>query len=128
MQEVRYYLADDGKRFYDHWECIHYERMCELEKHKNDFKFYNWKGEPILIPIDKANVEDVHYVVVKTTDAADAIEWWFDQEEMRSPFEGCGVGYELGTWYFDGDYDRWIKLEDKIAELQDMLETIQRAE
>jgi hypothetical protein len=32
MQEICYYLADDGKRFDDRWECIEYERRKALEE------------------------------------------------------------------------------------------------
>ena len=39
MQEVRYWLANDGTKFDDEYDCIRYERKKKLENYKNDFIF-----------------------------------------------------------------------------------------
>ena len=77
-----------------------------------------------MVGIDEAEVDKIYCVVIKSTDAADVIEWWFEQEECPSPFDGCGVGHEIGTWVYNDNYDEWVKYEDKIAEMQEFLEEI----
>lgn len=52
MQEICYYLADDGKRFDNRWECIRYERKKKLEDYKEDFVFYDYNK--CLIPPEEA--------------------------------------------------------------------------
>jgi hypothetical protein len=68
-------------------------------------------------------------MVVKTFDAVEYIREWFQYEGYYNPFCDCGFGQEIGTWVY-GDIinegDEWIKLEDKIASLQNFLEKIKR--
>jgi hypothetical protein len=57
MKEMHYYLADDGKKFDDYWECVAYERQKALEVYKNDFKFFNYRQEPI--PFEGADAKSI---------------------------------------------------------------------
>ena len=57
MQEVRYWLADDGTKFDDEWGCRQYERQIKLKEHKNNFIFYDYQQKPI--PIEQATTDNI---------------------------------------------------------------------
>ena len=124
MQEICYYLADDGTKFEDRCECIKYEALKGLEAHKSEFHFFNYRKEPI--PIKEANAEDVAYIVVKSNSCAEAIGSWFNSEYCNDPFDGF---YEecVGTWVYGDAIDRgdeWLKLELEIEKLQTLISEI----
>ena len=121
MKEVCYYVADDGKRFDDRWECIEYERRVNLEKHKNDFVFLNYRKEPI--PIEEATTEDVVYIIVKTENCTEAIGDWFNSDGCEDPFDGVYCEC-VGTWVYGDVLDRgdeWLKLELEVEKLQTLI-------
>lgn len=124
MQEICYYLADDGKRFDDRWECIEYERRKALEAHKDEFQFFDYHKKPI--PIEEATTEDVAYIVVKSDKCAEAIGDWFDSDGCRDPFEGVFCEC-VGTWVYGDVIDRgdeWLKLELEIEKLQTLINEV----
>ena len=98
MKEVFYYEAEDGKRFHNYWDCKNYERNQFLQKSNSDFKFFD--------------------------DDADIVERWFEDDNCDSPFEGCGVGNEIGTWKYNDLNDDWEKLEDKVIELSEFIKKV----
>jgi hypothetical protein len=126
MKEIYYYLADDGKRFNDRWECIEYERRKDLEAHKDEFQFLNYRKEPI--PIEKAITEIVMYIVVKSDSCAEAIGNWFNRDGCEDPF--CGVYREcVGTWVYGEVIDRsdeWLKLELEIEKMQTLIAEVNK--
>ena len=124
MKEICYYVADDGKKFDDRWECIEYERRVNLEKHKNEFQFFNYRKEPI--PIEEATTEDVTYIVVKSEECATAIGEWFKSDGCEDPFEGVCCEC-VGTWVYGDVIDRgseWLKLELEIEQMQSLIAEI----
>lgn len=124
MKEICYYLAEDGKRFDDRWECIEYERRKALEDHKDEFQFYNYRKEPI--PIEEATTEDVIYIVVKSESCTEAIGDWFNSDGCEDPFEGVYCEC-VGTWVYGEIIDRggeWLKLELEIEKLQTLINEI----
>ena len=125
MQEVRYWLANDGTKFDDEYDCIRYERQKKLEKYKDDFIFYD-EQKNIIFP-EEANADQIFIVVIKTPDAAKYVGEWFEDDGCYSPFDGCEFGHEVGTWVW-GDLlemgDEWIKLEAEIERLQNFLNEI----
>ena len=124
MKEICYYLADDGKKFDDRWECIEYERRKALEAHKDEFQFFNYRKEPI--PVEEATTEDVTYIVVKTEGCTEAIGDWFNSDGCEDPFDGAYCEC-VGTWVY-GELlemgDEWVKLEAEIERLQKLLAEI----
>ena len=127
MKEVCYYVADDGKRFDDRWECVEYERRVSLEKHKDDFVFLDYRKN--VIPIKQATTEDVVYIIVKNAKCAETIDEWFKDDRCQSPFYGVYDEIE-GTWVY-GDIlnegsDEWLKLELEIEKLQTLHKEINR--
>ena len=127
MKEVCYYLADDGKRFDDRWECIEYERRKVLETYKDEFQFFNYRKEPI--PIEEATTEKVMYIIVKNAKCAEAIGEWFESDSCQNPFDGFYYEVEC-TWVY-GDIlnegsDEWLKLELEIEKLQTLHKEVNR--
>ena len=127
MKEICYYVADDGKRFDDRWECIEYERRVNLEKHKDEFVFLDYRKN--VIPIEQATTEEVMYIIVKNAKCAEAIGEWFESDSCLSPFEGFYYEVE-GTWVY-GDIlnegsDEWLKLELEIEKLQTLHKEVNR--
>lgn len=121
MKEICYYLADDGKRFDDRWECIEYERRKALEAHKDEFQFLNYRKEPI--PIEEATTANVMYIIVKFNSCAEAIGDWFDSDGCGNPFEEVYCEC-VGTWVYGEVIDRgdeWLKLELEIEKLQTLI-------
>ena len=78
MQEVRYWLANDGTKFNDEYDCIRYERQKKLEKYKDDFIFYD-EQKNIIFP-EEANADQIFIVVIKTPDAAKYVGEWFEDD------------------------------------------------
>lgn len=121
MKEVCYYVADDGKKFNDRWDCLQYERRVNLEKHKDEFQFFNYRKEPF--PIEKATTENVVYIVVKSDNCAEVIGEWFESDGCGDPFGGVYCEC-VGTWVY-GDAisrgDEWLKLELEIEQLQTLI-------
>lgn len=124
MKEICYYVADDGKKFDDRWDCIAYERRVNLEKHKDEFQFFNYRKEPI--PIEEATTEDVTYIVVKSEECATAVGEWFESDGCEDPFEGVYCEC-VGTWVYGEAIDRgdeWLKLELEIEQMQSLIAEI----
>ena len=125
MQEVRYWLANDGTKFDDEYDCIRYERQKKLENYKNDFIFYD-EQKNIIFP-EEANADQISIIVIKTPDAAKCVGEWFEDDGCCNPFDGCEFGHEVGTWVW-GDLlemsDEWVKLEAEIERLQNFLNEI----
>lgn len=127
MIEIRYWVADDGTKFDDEYDCIQYERKKKLEEYKDDFVLYDEQIN-IIFP-EEANTKQVCIIVVKTHAAAECISEWFNDEGYCNPFCDCELGQEIGTWVY-GDMidegDEWIKLEDKIEKLQNLIDRVNK--
>lgn len=124
MEEIHYYLADDGKKFDDYWECVEYERRKALETHKDEFQFLNYRKE--LIPIEEASAENAAYIVIKSDNCAEAISNWFRDGGCDDPFDGVYCEY-VGTWVYGEIIDKgdeWFKLELEIEKLQSLIEEL----
>ena len=126
MKEICYYLADDGKKFDDRWECIEYERRKALVAHKDEFQFFNYRKEPI--PAEEATTESVMYIVVKTESCTEAIGDWFNSDGCTDPFDGVYCEC-VGTWVYGDVIDRedeWFKLELEIEKLQTLIDEVNK--
>ena len=127
MKEVCYYVADDGKRFDDRWECIEHERRVNLEKHKEDFVFLDCHKN--VIPIEQATTEEVTYIIIKNAECAETIGEWFESDGCLNPFDE--FYYEIeGTWVYGSVFnkgsDEWLKLELEIEKLQTLHKEVNR--
>ena len=127
MKEIRYWVADDGTKFDEEWDCIQYERKKKLEEFKDDFILYDSHMD--IIPFEKANCRNISIIVIKSFTVAEYIGKWFDDEDYCSPFYDCEFGQEIGTWVYGEMVDRgdeWIKLEDEIKKMQNLIDIINK--
>lgn len=118
MKEVCYYVAEDGKRFNDRWDCIEYERQKQLEECKDEFVLLDYHKEKI--SLKDATTEKVCYIIIKTDRAAEVVGEWFSDDSCIDPFDGI---YKecVGTWVYGEEIDKgdgWYKLELEIEQLQ----------
>lgn len=124
MEIIHYFLANDGKKFDDYWECVEYERRKALETHKDEFQFLNYRKE--LTPIEEASTENVAYIVIKSDNCAKAISNWFRDSGCDDPFDGVYCEC-VGTWVY-GEVidkgDKWFKLELEIEKLQTLIDEV----
>lgn len=124
MKEVRYFEANDGKRFESERECVEYEHRTTMTQYKGDFKIFNCHRQEMDINDENTTQDDVFYIIIKTPAAADVIGDWFEYYGADNPFEECG-GWRnaVGTWAYNDDYhsEGWYKVETKLDELQTIL-------
>jgi hypothetical protein len=126
MVEMHYYLADDGKKFDDYWECVEYERQKALEEHKDEFQFFDYYKRPI--PIEEALIESVCYITIKSDACAEMLGKWFEDSGSFDPFGGVYCEC-VGTWVYGEMIDRgdeWLKLELEIEKLQTLINEVNK--
>ena len=124
MKEIRYWVADDGTKFDNRWDCIEYERKKALEAHKDKFQFFNYRKE--LIPVEEATTENVSCIVIKSDNCAKIIGEWFESDGCEDPFDGVYCEC-VGTWVYGDVIDRgdeWLKLELEIEKLQTLINEV----
>ena len=124
MQEVRFWLADDGTKFDDAWDCEQYEMQIALKECEGDFVLYDYYKT--LIPIKEATPEKVCYILIKTHRGANCVKNWFESNDCNSPFGYCEIGNEIGLWFYGETEDYncegfdWYKVETEIERLQQL--------
>ena len=126
MTEVKYYVAEDGKKFEDMYECLEYERQKMLEKACDEFIFLDYHKKPIAI--EEARTDNVEHIVIKTDRAAEVVGKWFDSDGCLDPFGGIYKDC-VGTWVYGSILDRgdeWIKLELAVEQLQTLIAEINK--
>ena len=126
MIEIRFWQADDGTKFDDEYDCVQYERAKLLEKHKDEFKFFDYNKCPI--SLENATTENVHYIIIKSKCAAEVIGNWFNSDGCLDPFDGV---YDecIGTWVWGemiDQGDEWVKLELLAEQLQTLIAEINK--
>ena len=123
MKEVKYWIAEDGTKFEDKWECEQYEKQMILKEHKDDFAFYDYYKKPI--PIEQATPDDICYILIKTSEAAECVCNWFERDDCYAPFESDNLNNAVGLWFYGeiegyGNPECWYKVEDEIERLQSL--------
>lgn len=117
MKEVRYFEADDGKRFENESDCCKYELVQTLLNNEKDFEVYGY-GQMKITPFFDGQLQepdDVFYINVKTESAVCALIEWFDWFEVRCPFADRYPYRCIGHWMYDDNRkydDCWIRLEE----------------
>ena len=119
MKEVRYWVAEDGTRFNDYFDCYQYERKTELRKFKNDFIFFDVDCR--LLSIDRANTDNIEYIIVKTIECAEMLNEWFEEDGVTSPFENRPNEEKTGTFRWESLTSEWKRVENELAELDKLL-------
>ena len=127
MKEIRYWVAEDGTKFDDEYECETYEKTQNLQGHKKEFVFLDDKKNPIKIDMN-TRVSNIEYIIIKSDEGAKAVGEWLDYEGYLNPFDGV---YEdcVGTWVYGSTpcmTDDWMKLELVIEQLQTLIKELNK--
>lgn len=125
MKEVRFWLAEDGKRFDDEYDCIEYERRVILNEYKDDFVFLDCSKE--VIPIENAQTDNIFYIIIKHQRCAPVIGGWFKEDNCSDPFDGMYDKTVEGTWVYGAIIDKgdeWYLLEFEIEKLQTLIKEL----
>ena len=116
------YISDDGKIFYDEYDCLEYERELRLEKIKN-VKFFDENGHYIDI---SHTIRDAFMnfkkVIIPTVE---------DYEALVDILEDAGYDSDYipseGTWYEvydDAEGNNTIISEEKLIMLTNNMENL----
>lgn len=127
MEKVCYYVAEDGKRFDDRWDCLQYERQLALNEWKDDFVFLNCKKE--VIPVEETDPETVCYIIIKHQRCAPAVGGWFEENGYFDPFDGMYDKTVEGTWVWGeaiGKGDEWCLVEFEIEKLKTLIAEVNK--
>ena len=122
MKEVCYYVAEDGKRFDDRWDCLAYERRTMLNEWKDDFVFLDCSKK--VIPIREASPEKVCYIIIKHQRCAPTVGGWFEEDGYLNPFDGMYDKTVEGTWVRGEDLDKddeWYLVEFEIEKMKTLI-------
>ena len=127
MKEICYYVADDGTRFDDRWDCLAYEKRTKLNEWKDDFVFLNCSKE--VIPIEEASVESICYIIIKNQRCAPAVGGWFDEDGYPDPFDGMYDKTVEGTWVWGEVIDKgdeYCLMEFEIEKLKTLIAEVNK--
>lgn len=129
MRTEQIYIADDGTRFDDYFECHHYELSLK-EKDYADLKdycqYYNYKGKPIPYArvAQGATVYYAHFD--KVPNEYDDI---YDRfvETLPKGLEDFSI---FGGWfvYFRDEWQEWSDLSAEFKEYIDTVERLDKGE
>ena len=119
MTEVKYWVAEDETKFNDYWDCYQYERKTELRKFKNDFTFFDVHCKPL--SIDRANTDNIEYIIVKTIECTEMLNDWFEEDGVVSPFENRPKEERTGTFRWENLTGEWKRVENELADLDKLL-------
>ena len=121
MKEMTYYLAFDGKKFDEEYDCIQYEWQLKYEKVKNDLKLY--KEDYKEIEFNYSDAGDLYGIKCSSLEAMKFIFEWFMDFGTELPFNSYGIEDEenLGIWCWRTHYpEGWYHLDRELAELNEL--------
>ncbi len=106
MTVVKTYIAEDGKKFDDEWECVEYERELKSNQFKDVAFLFDDEGHQL--PLTDAGFEDCMFIVCKTDEAAA----YMYNEFCTGYFLpwGCADEAKAGMWISIND--NWRELEE----------------
>ena len=122
MTEKTIYIAFDGKEFDDKDECVEYESLAKAKEIGDDLLLYDKNGNRIKT-INYTSAEKIDYIIVKSKKAYDYLE-----EQMYN----CGLDYpsfsgKLPIYsYYSYDKTKWCDIKDKIEDLQEELDRLNK--
>lgn len=115
MKVETIYVAEDGRKFNDEYDCILYERELKVKTLEETIFLFDQDGHKL--PLTNDSVGEAYCIVSKSKEASLLASELFD--EYQNPFH---LG-EAGTWYYFED-DRWISA-DEIITVANMIKTIE---
>lgn len=109
------YIACDGRRFTDEWECEEYEFSLQLKEFQDDILLFNGRGEKL--PLNDEGLSNLVFLKCKTKESAqflfskvDGIYWPWESEEDT----------EAGCWYYNFEVDSWCSVGEYLKKAKIM--------
>lgn len=98
------YIADDGKKFEDEYECRKYE-FCISHPHLKTIELYDRHGKKLTNPLDGKTYFNFTKIIIHSeeelTDLYNAADY--------TGFTGYYDIKSSGTWVFDQDKEKFVK-------------------
>lgn len=98
------YIADDGKKFEDEYECRNYE-FCISHPHLKTIELYDRHGKKLTNPLDDKTYFNFTKIIIHSeeelTDLYNAADY--------TGFTGYYDIKSSGTWVFDQDKEKFVK-------------------
>ena len=98
------YIADDGKKFKDEYECRNYE-FCISHPHLKTIELYDRHGKKLTNPLDDETYFNFTKIIIHSeeelTDLYNAADY--------TGFTGYYDIKSSGTWVFDQDKEKFVK-------------------
>ena len=125
MQEICYWVADDGTKFDEEKDCFNYEFKQKIKDIiSKDLKLFNENNEEIT-DCNFDSVYDAFAVQVLTVKGAKFLVKWSEDCEVEAPFDSYDIDNKdedlLGTWAYDvlerGGWTHLDKFKRKVDEL-----------
>ena len=114
------YRADDGTEFYDESDCERYEEIQRLSEMKLASRFWDRKGQPMVIEDLAETVEHAYYAELATDEEAAFIDGYVYEKVGCCIFEDAGNA-EAGRYYFDSYHEVWKNIEELNKKYKEVL-------
>ena len=121
MKEVIYYVADDGKRFENEWDCAEYEFSKGFEPIAEMLMMWDGDGDKIEIT-HRTNLDRAYAIYCSSITAAIFLKKWGERDGVATPYtdidiEGRGE-VPLGEFVFFND--EWNEVNEVVALFEKM--------
>ncbi len=107
MQIIKTYIAEDGTKFDNEWECAEHEEKLTAQKFADTAFIYDKDGNPL--PMVASGFETAVYLVAKTDEAAAFMAELF--KDWCNPWWNSCEAVAAGCWV-SPDGDEWQPAED----------------
>ena len=114
------YRADDGTEFYDESDCERYEEIQRLSEMKLTSRFWDRKGQPMVIEDLAETVENAYYAELTTDEEATFIDDYVYEKVGCYIFED-GDDAKAGRYYFDSYHEVWKNIEELNKKYKEVL-------
>lgn len=108
MEVIKTYVACDGKKFEDEWECQEYEEALEATKYQDTALLFDLGGKPL--PLSQEGFQGAFIVKAVTDEAAQYMaeafhDYWnpWSRDCRWTPSEA-----KAGCWIFIDNNDDWV--------------------
>lgn len=98
------YIADDGKKFENEYECCNYEFGIS-HPHLKTIELYDRYGEKLTNPLDEDTYFNFVKIIVHSKEELEDLYYTADY----TGFDGYYDIKSVGTWVFDQDKEKFVK-------------------
>ena len=115
MIEKTVYIAFDGKKFDNEYDCREYELNTKLKDIGDDLLLYDKNGKKIEKIDNQLLAESIDYIVVKSEKA---YEYFVEQMDYFGLNYPDYYNSPICSYCYDYDENEWINIEDRVQCLQ----------